>query len=331
MTVIMKDIAREAGVSVITVSRAINNKPDINPETRKHILKIVHRLHYAPNHLAKSLVVRKSKTIGILIPDNVDPFYAAIVQGIGDECRERGYGIFLWNTHDDPDAELEYLQRAREKRADGILIYPVQADHRYLKEISHGVVPCVFLNRHPESAGYDYVINDNVYGAFSAVNHLIQRGHKDITYICPKSTASSTQERIHGCKKAVSENNVPSVVLRIVNCEERIDSCYGLVKDIIAENKRPTALFVWDDRLAIGAMKAVLEAGLSIPHDIAIVGYDDIEISAYLYPPLTTVRQPTHQIGQTAARVLLNKLEGKDRVNVEHIVLKPELIVRKTT
>lgn len=327
----MKDIAKEAGVSVITVSRALNNKPDISTDTKNQILTIANSLHYTPNHLAKSLVTRKTKTIGILIPDNVDPFYAAVVQGIGDECREREYGIFLWNTHDNPDTELEYLRRAREKRADGILIYPVQADDRYLEEISHSPVPIVFLNRHPESSEYDYIINDNIYGAFSAVNHLIHRGHRKITYICPKATASSVKERISGCKKAIRENGLPSTALNVVTCEEKIGTCYKVVKEIVCSENRPTALFIWDDRLAIGAMNAIFEAGLKIPSDIAIVGYDDIEISAYLYPSLTTVKQPTHQIGETAAKILLDKLESETNGDLKQIILKPELIVRNTT
>ena len=331
MSATMKDIARKAGVSVITVSRALNDRPDISRETKNRILKIARELHYMPDHLARSLVTRKTKTIGVLVPDNVDPFYAAVVQGIGDECRERGYGIFLWNTHDSANDELEYLRQARQKRADGMLIYPVQADTRYIEELKNTPVPFVFLNRHTEALDFDYVINDNVHGAYMAVKHLIDKGHRRITYVCAKPTASSGQERMYGCRKAVEEAGLPPNALEVVVCDETIESCYWVVSQLISKKDRPTAMFLWDDRLAIGAIKAILEAGMHIPADIAIVGYDDIEISAYLYPPLTTVRQPTHQIGETAARILLDKLESETGSELRRIVLKPELIARQTT
>jgi LacI family transcriptional regulator len=331
MTATMKDIAKRAKVSVITVSRALNNRHDINPETKKRILKIAHDLNYTADQLARGLVTRKTKTIGVLVPDNVDSFYAAVVQGIGDECRERGYGIFLWNTHDSADKELEYLRQAREKRTDGILLYPVQADTRYLDVLKQSSTPIVFLNRHTDDPLFDHVMNDNLHGAYLAVQHLIQKGHRRIAYVCGKPNSSTGQERIAGCRKAINEAGWPSDSLDLLFCEESIESSYRLVKDLVAREKPPSALFMWDDRLAVSAIKAVREAGLRIPADVAVVGYDDIEIAAYLYPPLTTVRQPSHQIGEAAARILLNKLESEIMPPPQKIVLKPELVIRETT
>ena len=327
----MKDIARKAKVSVITVSRALNNRPDINRETKNRILKIAHDLNYTADQLARGLVTRKTKTIGVLVPDNVDSFYAAVVQGIGDECRERGYGIFLWNTLDSAEKELEYLRQAREKRTDGILLYPVQADLRYLEELKRSAAPVVFLNRHTDDPSFDHVMNDNVHGAYLAANHLIQKGHKKITYICAKPNASTGEERIAGCRIAIKEAGYPPEALDLLFCEESIESSYRLVKELLARQNPPSALFMWDDRLAVSAIKAIREAGLRIPNDVAVVGYDDIEIAAYLYPPLTTVRQTSHQIGETAARILLNKLESETSPGPQKIVLKPELVIRETT
>jgi len=327
----MKDIAKRAKVSVITVSRALNNRPDINPETKKRILKIARNLNYTTDQLARGLVTRKTRTIGVLVPDNVDSFYAAVVQGIGDECRERGYGIFLWNTLDSADKELEYLRQAREKRTDGILLYPVQADKRYLSELKRSPSPIVFLNRHTDDPHFDHVMNDNVHGAYLAVHHLIKRGHQRIAYVCAKQDSSTGRERISGCRKAIEEAGFSPDTLELLLCEENIESSYQLVKDLVAREKPPSAIFMWDDRLAVSAIKAIHEIGLRIPDDVAVVGYDDIEIAAYLYPPLTTVRQPSHQIGETAARILLNKLESKDKPIPQKIVLKPELVIREST
>ena len=193
MAFTMKDIANKAGVSVVTVSRALNNKPDINRETRDLIIKIAHELNYTPNGLAKSLVTRKTKTIGIVIP-NLDIFYAEVVDGFTNTSRERGYSNILCNSHENADKELELIQLLREKRVEGMLIYPLQEDDRYIEELRHSPIPFVFLNRHTDALKCDYVINDNIYGAFSAINHLIQRGYRKIAYICGKPTASSGRE-----------------------------------------------------------------------------------------------------------------------------------------
>ncbi|UCE05283.1 MAG: LacI family DNA-binding transcriptional regulator [bacterium] len=330
MTVTMKDIAKRAGVSVMTVSRALNNKDDISRETKDRILKIARDLNYTPDGLAKSLTTRKTHTVGIIIP-GMDPFYAEVVDGISNESRERGYGVILCNSHDSADRELELIRLLREKRADGMLIYPIQEDDRYIEELKNCPIPFIFLNRHTDALKCDYVINDNVYGAFSAVNHLIQRGYKRITYICAKPTASSGKERIVGCKKAISENGLPGDALTIRTCDETIRCCYDLVKELLKKDEKLNAIFVWDDKVAIGAIKAIFEADKRIPQDIAMVGYDDIEVSEYLFPPLTTVRQPSYEIGETAASILLDKLESDDEKELKQVVLRPELIIRETT
>jgi len=331
MPATMKDIAKKARVSVITVSRALNSRPDISKETKARILKIAHDLNYTADSLARGLVTRKTRTIAVLVPDNVDSFYATVVQGIGDECRERGYGIFLWNTHDSADQELEYIRQAREKRTDGMLLYPVQQDLRYLEELKRNPVRFVFLNRHTEDESSEYVMSDNAHGAFLAVNHLLQKGHKRITYVCAKPNASSGLERIAGCRIAIEQARLPVNSLEVLHCEESIASSYNLVKGLVEREHPPTALFMWDDRLAVSAIKAIREAGLRIPQDIAVVGYDDIEIAAYLYPALTTVRQSAYQIGATAARLLLDRLESDKESIPKKITLKPELVVRETT
>jgi LacI family transcriptional regulator len=331
MNVTMKDIAQKAGVSIVTVSRALNDKPDINSKTKARVQRIAKQLNYTPDALAKSLVTRQTKSIGVLIPNNKDPFYAEILDGIGNELRKRGYSIVLCNCHDNAKIELELIRNCREKRVDGMLIYPLQVDNRYVTELKNTPIPFVFLNRHTDALRCDYVMNDNFYGSFEAISHLIKKEHKKITYVCAKPTASSGQERIAGCKEAIRKNGLPAKVLKILTCDETIDSCYRLIKKELSECKNSTALFIWDDRLAIGARRAILEAGKNIPEDIALVGYDDIESSQYLYPPLTTVRQPTFQIGEMAAKILIDRFEHTRKHGYKQIVLRPELIIRNTT
>ncbi len=329
MPVTMKDIAKRAGTSVMTVSRALNNKDEIGKETKDLILKIAEELNYTPNDLAKSLSTKKTKTVGIIIP-GMDTFYADIVDAISHESREHGYAVFLCNSRGSASKELELLQLLRKKRVDGILIYPIQEDNRYIDELCNCPVPYVFLNRHTDSLQCDYVINNNVLGASLVVNHLIQKGFKKITYICAKPNASSGKERIAGCKKAFVKNNLSMDGLKIVTCHENIEACYQLVKNLLSDDPHLNALFVWDDRLTIGAMKAIVDAGKQIPKDVAVVGYDDLESSEFLNPPLTTVRHPSYEIGKTAVRVLIKKIESAHKPKVKKIVLKPKLIIRQT-
>jgi LacI family transcriptional regulator len=330
MVVTMKDIAKKAGVSVVTVSRALNKKPDINKNTRELILRIARELDYTPDSLAKSLVTKKTKTIGIIVP-GMDHFYAEVVDGISKESLERGYSAILCNSHESTDKELELIRLLREKRVDGMLIYPLQEDNRYIEELKNNPVPFIFLNRHTDALECDYVINDNIFGAYSAVNHLIHKGRKRIIYICGKPNASSGKERIAGCKKAISENGLASNTLTVVTCEEKINCCYKLTKELLKQDEKLDAIFVWDDKLAIGAIKAIFEAGKRIPHNVALVGYDDIEVSEYLFPSLTTIRQPSYEIGETAAGILLDKIESEGKQELKQVILKPELIIRETT
>lgn len=331
MPVTIKDIAAKAGVSAVTVSRALNDKPYTKKETKERIIKIANEMGYTPNALAKSLVTRKTNTIGVLIPDILDPFFSEMVQGIADVCFKRGYHIDLCHTHTSAETELKYIHLLRGKRAEGMLIYPVQEDTRYIEELKNTQIPFVFLNRHTDVLDCDYVINDNVYGAYLAVTHLIQKGHRRIIYLCAKPKTSSGIERIAGCKKAIKENRLSEGSFNILTIQPKIESCYQLVKDLLLKDDEVTAFFIWDDKLAMGAYKAIYEIGKRIPQDIALIGYNDMELSEYYHPPLTTIRQARYQVGEDAARILLDKINSEYPRNVERIVLKPEIIVRETT
>ncbi|MBN2411909.1 LacI family DNA-binding transcriptional regulator [candidate division KSB1 bacterium] len=327
----MKDIANKAGVSKVTVSRALNNKPDINKDTRILILKIAEELGYTPNDVAKSLATKRTNTLGIIVPDSLDSFYPEIVQGVGDQCRENDFSIVLCYTHGDADKEIEYIKLLKSKRVDGIIIYPVQEDDRYIDELQNSMIPFVLVGRHTDALDCDYVINDNVYGAYLAVNHLLSRGYRKIIYVCAKPTASSGKERIEGCKRAILEKGLPLHTLQIVTCNPQIDSCYHVVRNFLPNRTQLNAIFVWDDKLALGAFRAIYEARLRIPADLALVGYNDTEIARHLYPPLTTVRHASYDIGKIAANTVLKKITSTDNLESRKIVLKPELVVRQTT
>ncbi len=332
MAVTIKTIAEKAGVSVVTVSRALNNRHDISKEMREKILKIAEEFNYVPNHLAKSLVTRRTKTIGLIIKELVDSFLAEVVQGVSDVAREKGFTIILCHTYDNADQEIEYIRHLRAKQVDGMLIYPTQADKRYIHELKNSPIPYVFLNRHTDALRCDYVANDNIEGTYQLVNHLIQQGRKRIVYLCAKPSASSGHERILGCQKAIRENGLPSNYLRVESCDETIESCYNAAKMLIANYRHEIdAILSWDDRLSLGIIRALFEAGIRIPDDIAVAGYDDSEIAQHLSPPLTTIHQPAYQIGKIAAEILFEKIASEESAEAKQIILKPELIVRAST
>lgn len=332
MTTIMKDVAREAGVSINTVSRALNDKPDVNEDTKKRILEIADRLNYVPNSLAKGLVTKNTKTIGVIVSDNANPVFARIIKGTEDFARSKGYNIILCNTDESYEREEEAVRLLREKRVDGLIITltPAQKKRTDIRELKRSGVPFVLLNRHMENIMTDYVINDNVYGAYLAVSHLVKSGHKRIGYISGPSQISSVRERLEGYKKALFENNIEFDNSLVKKSNLRMEDGYRLIKEFLELENRPTAVFTYSDLLAMGALKALREAKLKVPKDMALVGYDDIEFSSLLEVPLTTVHQPRYRIGEEGAEILINRMEGKKSEGFQQIVLKPELVIRES-
>lgn len=332
MNITMKDIAKMANVSVVTVSRAINNSSYVREDTKDLILNIVKRYKYIPHYIARSLVTKKTKSLGLTVFDIVDPFFAKIVRGAEDTAKKYGYNIVLASTDNDPDKEIEAINFLTEKMVDGILLCPVQRDNRYIKILEELAVPYVLLLRHPNgNIKCDYVINDNLLGAYMVVNYLIKKGHRDIHFIVPDAKVTSMEERVRGCKKAIKENGLPVNLLHIHRCKENVIAFYELSKHLFSKRKKPQAVFVWDDILSIGVQKAALEMDLRIPTDVAIVGYDNIDISNYLYASLTTVDYPSYKIGAKGTDILIKKIESNNSTKLKHVVFKPKLIIREST
>ncbi|HHY97537.1 MAG TPA: LacI family transcriptional regulator, partial [Firmicutes bacterium] len=311
LAVTIKDIAERAGVSVNTVSRALNNKPEISPETREKIIEIARSLNYTPNILARSLVLKQTYTLGLVVPDNSDPFYAQLAKGVEATAIKRQYNSILCNTDENPNKEIDVLKLLREKRVDGILITTVQKDAAYFKEMLRDEIPFVFLNRHMDDLDVDYVVNDNVAGAYEAVSFLIQLGHKRIAHITGPAHLSSVREREKGYRKALEDHGLEASGSLIFRSDSlKIAAGYNVMKSLLASDSRITAVFAFCDLLAIGAYKAIIEAGLNVPGDISIIGYDDIEFAEFLEVPLTTVAQPTYEIGQIGTEILIERLKG---------------------
>jgi LacI family transcriptional regulator len=329
----VKDLARELGLSINTVSRAINNKPDVNPETRRRVLEAAERLGYVANTLARSLVNGRTCTIGLIIADVVNPFYGRVIRGVEETARLNGYSTILVNSNEQDEDEREAVQVLRSKRVDGLLIHPVQQSFEHIARLKQDGIPYVLINRHFDELDGDYVINDNRGGAYQAVQHLVQLGHRRIAHITGSRLVSSVRERIAGYLQALAEVGVEEDPALVVTTRVDMEGGYEAARALLTITPRPTAIFTYSDLVAIGAYKALREAKLVVPRDMSLVGYDDIEVAPFLESPLTTVHQPTYEIGQQGVETLLQRISSRADPEAMPVrrILEPHLVVRRST
>jgi len=329
--VTLKDIAKEAGVSTTTVSRALNNKDDISSPTKERILKIVKQMGYTPNAVARGLKIKRTETVGVVIADISDPFFAPIVKGIERAAREEGYHLILCDTDEDYQIEKEVLRTLIEKRVDGLLITPAQTSFQDIVELKRKKLPFVLLGRHFdfELLETDYVSTDDVKGALSATTYLIERGHKRILFINGPSYISSAKERLAGYKRALLEAGVEIDESLIREGGIKMEDGYRIMKEELKKHSHFTAVFAYSDFVALGVIRALKEAHLEIPRDVAVVGYDDIDVASFLEVPLTTVRIPKYKLGVEGFKLLKKKVTGKTD-SPKKVILPTEFVVRKS-
>lgn len=331
MAVTIKDIAKKLGISYATVSRALNNHPEVSAETRKMILKTAEEMGYKPNAIARGLVMRQTTTLGLVIPDITNPFFPEVARGVEDAASEGGYNVFLCNTNWDPAKERTLIQLLEEKRVDGLLVAPVTHDLSYLKQVEERGTPVIVLGRTSETVDLNYVVIDNVKGGLLAVEHLIKQGHVNIAFVGGLETDVSNQERLEGYQLALLKKEIPVKQEYIIHDSFKQESGYESARKLLDLPNRPSAIFAANDVLALGTTRAVEEAGMKVPGDIAVVGFDDIPFASYAEVQLTSISQPKYIMGEMAAKVLIEEIKGINRGGKKHIVLQPELVVRRSS
>ncbi len=327
--VTLKDIGKEVGVSIVTVSRALNDKPDIGYGTKQKIREVAERLGYSPNALARGLKAKKTGSIGVLIADIADSFFASVVKGIENTAREMGYNIILCDTSEKYEWEKLAVQMMLEKRVDGLLITPSQTEYGDILELKRKKIPFVLVGRHFDLVESDYVITDDIRGAFSATDYLIKKGHKKILFINGPIYISSAKERLVGYKRALQEHAILFDKSLVKEGALKMDDGYRIMKEILSTATKFTAVFAYSDFVTLGVMQALEETELKIPEDIAIVGYDDVAFARFLQIPLTTVHIPKYELGREAMKLLKRKIEG-EREEPQSVILETKLIVRKS-
>lgn len=325
----LRVLAAKAGVSINTASRAINDKPDINPLTKKKILRIAREIGYVPNASAVALRTQKTRTLGVIIADNNNPFYAEVLSGIEAEAKANNYHIILTNTRRDYQEEENAIELLLGKQVDGLLIAPVQEKNEDIYKLIDSKIPFVVVGRDYEDLSIDAVYSDELKGGYIATEYLIRKGFKNISYIGGYTYKSPARRRLEGYKKALTDYGIPIKENLIKIGDIDIKDGYNQTKDMFDQGINFQAIFAYNDMMAFGAVKAIKERGLEIPGDIGVVGYDNILFSSLVSPPLTTVNLKKDELGRESVRLLLSKINGHRKKN-KKIVLDVDLLIRGT-
>jgi DNA-binding LacI/PurR family transcriptional regulator len=331
--VTLKHIAEELGISAMTVSRAINNRSNVDEKTKERVLKKAESMGYTPNHIAKSLVSNKTSTIGVVVPEIAHSFFAQAIQGMEKITYRDDYRIILTHSAEKEDREKYALETLRAQRVDGILISSAEkiSDYEVYKSIVRSGIKLVFFDRCVEYIGASCIQVDDRVGSKKIMQHLVDHGYKRIAHLRGPMSVSIGKERLEGYKEALKENDLPVDESLIIESGFTEKGGYEAMKNLLeaGKDKLPDAVFAVNDPSAFGAMDAIEDHGLSVPDDIAIVGFSDDIRAGLMAPSLTTVRQPAYQIGKIAADKLIRLIENENEP-VENIEVKTELVIRES-
>lgn len=326
--VTIKDVAREAGVSAMAVSQALNNRGRLSAETRERILQVADQLGYVPNNIAKSLRVSETRTIGVVVSDCSQILVAKILKGIEDVASQHGYSVIISNTNADKEAEHAAITTLMNKRIDGlILTAPLNTSSEDMQALRNFGIPFVVLMRKTSADFVDFITNDNIAGGYEIVRHLLDTGNRTIKFIAMPPYSTSGVERMQGYQKALKEHGIPLRREDVINAQPYIEDGFAAMNKLLDRGMTEGAVCCGSDLIAIGAIDAILKRGLRVPEDIRVSGYDDIDYLDYFRIPLTTMRQPKYEIGTTGANILIEKLQSPD-TPIKQIVLKSQLVVR---
>lgn len=327
----IKKVAREARVSVATISRVLNNSPLVKPATREKVLKVIKELGYFPNVFARGLSKNKTEIIGIVVPSS--PFLCSahyfneILRGVESTASKSNYKLLL-NVDQSGFEKSQVIALFDQRQVDGIIVVAMPLDALAKSGLEERNIPLVLIGVH--ASKFNCVYADNVGGAVMAIQHLIDLGHRRIAALNGFMADSDAQERFKGYKKALAKNNIEFREELVFTGNFMQEDAYKVAKDLLKLKPLPTALFAANDQMAIGAMKAIKEGGMRIPLDISIVGFDDIDLASFVDPSLTTVKQPMFDIGRAAVKTLVAVIDEKQK-SPTYKVLKTDLVIRQST
>lgn len=331
----IEDIAKIAGVSHSTVSRALRNSPLISEVTRLRIQELARELNYIPNAIAQSLQMQRSNSIGLVVTSVADPFFGEVVRGVEEEAQKANLSVLLTASHNDPDRELAAIETFQHRRVDGIIVADSRLDNGSKDQQPAVRIPTILINSQSEEQNnaYNFVTTEDSLGAQLAVEHLIDLGHTRIGYLGVGYRPRSNTLRLQGYRNALNEAGITPadnwmVMAAAGHQRHEADASVGqsLLPQLLTAGV--TAIFCCNDMLAVGAMVACRELGVRVPDDLSVVGFDDIDLGKYVTPPLTTIHQPMFELGQNAMHMLLDLLDHRE---VKNKLLKPYLVIRESS
>ena len=326
----IREVAEKAGVSPTTVSHVVNKTRYVSEDVRLRVQAAMRELNYRPNALARSLRRGETLTIGLILPDSANPFFAEIGRAIEAAAFACGYSVILCNTENDIEKERLYTEVLENKQVDGLIFVASGEDREAISQILSNGLPLVVVDRDMGSLELDTVITDNLSGGRLATQHLLSLGHRLIGCLTGPSNITPSAERVTGYRAAMEEAGLPVDEVLLVRGDFHPHSGYAGALELLQGDPRPTAIFACNDLMAIGVIRAAAQLGLQIPEQLAVIGFDEIELSAYTTPPLTSVSQPKQEIGQLAVTLLLERIQDPS-LNPRRNVLSPRLVVREST
>jgi DNA-binding LacI/PurR family transcriptional regulator len=325
----IKDIARLAKVSHPTVSRALHNSPLVNVQTAAMIRRIADEAGYRASAVARGLVTRRTRTIGLVVTTVADPFASEVVCGIEQTANDHGYSVFLADSHADPDREKKVVQALGERRVDGIIVTSSRVGALYMSLLKEMRVPILLVNDQHEGEFVHSVMIANVEGMCAAAEHLIGLGHRRIAYLGDRFGYQSDVERLAGYESALRAAGIAAMAELVVRGDGKPEAAMAAMETLLRLDDPPTAVCCYNDMSALGAMRQVRAHGLRVPEDISVAGFDDLFFAGYLQPALTTVRQPMRRMGEMAMESLLRLMAGGE--SVVQIRVGAELVAREST
>jgi LacI family transcriptional regulator len=329
----IREVAKRAGVSLGTVSNVLNRPEIVAEETRRRVQLAIAEIGFVRNGSARQLRAGNSQYIGLVMLDVANPFFTEVARGVEDAANEAGYVVILCNSDDSEEKESHYLQVLEEQRARGILITPVQNDASYLQRFRKRGIAVVLLDRPSRIKDLCSVAVDDVRGGELATTHLLEQGHERIGFVHGPLSIRQCADRRRGVLRAVRTAGLDPdrVIVDITAAAQNAREGEEKLEILFSTKIKPTAVFCANDLLALGLMRGLIKRGISIPGDIALVGYDDVEFASVLSTPLTSIRQPKYELGRTAAELLFDEARNPASHRHKHIVYPPELIVRESS
>jgi LacI family transcriptional regulator len=331
----MKDIAQDLGLSTVTISKALRGHPDISEKTRKRVLKRTEELNYQPNFAARALITGRTWTMGLVVPDLLHPFFAQVAKAISAGIRGHGYGLIITSSEEDPELEQQEIEQLLARRVDVIAIASAQRTEESFRRIEERKIPFILIDRKFAGLAANFVGVDDEAVGLLATRHLIDQGCRRIAHIRGPET-STALGRLEGFKHTLAEHRRTPLAEHIVSIGSSGDDRgepggYEAAKKLLGTNPRPDGIFCFNDPIALGAMRAILDAGLRIPEDIAVVGCGNVLYSDFLRVPLTSIDQDSSAIGRHAAELALSLVDAKSPARPRTELVSPRLVVRAST